>query len=218
MIKKICFINKISNIFHNNTMRAKKYNLNITKRKGIYFELKNYVMVNDGKYHKYNYEINNIYYCPDNIIIDYFNVINTYEKKEKYILFDYFILDLENKTIKLYDESISDSFVSCFKDIKKIVIKNENNTKNKIIYLYSEDNKMQIIKLNDKNQLIYYKNDYVYNIKDKFLYHNKTLKEIKIPNIVKIKNSFLWNNNEIINLNFPKLIYVDNFLCMKTIV
>ena len=31
-----------------------------------------YTVAEDGKYYKYNYEINNIYYCPDNIIIDNF--------------------------------------------------------------------------------------------------------------------------------------------------
>ena len=205
------FNNNLDNIIEGLTKSFEtKYNLNITKRKGIDFELKNYVMANDGKYYKYLYEIKNIYYCINNIIIDNYKVINKFQEKEKYIVFDYFILDLENKTIKLYDERISDSFISCLKNINKIEVKTEKASKNKIIYLYSNNNKIQIIKINDKNQLVYYKNDYVYKIEDNFLYYNKTLKEIEIPNIVKIRNSFLWNNNEIINLNFPKLMKIGN--------
>ena len=30
------------------------------------FEIDNYVYANDEKYYKYNYEINNVYYCPNN--------------------------------------------------------------------------------------------------------------------------------------------------------
>ena len=71
----------------------------------------------NGKYYKFNYEINNIYYCDNNIIIDNFEV-----KKltDNYILADYFIFDKHNKTVKLYDKKIEDSFVDGFGEIKNI--------------------------------------------------------------------------------------------------
>lgn len=214
------FNNNLDNIIEGLTKSFEtKYNLNITKRKGIDFELKNYVMANDGKYYKYLYEINNIYYCINNIIIDNYKVINQFQEKEKYIVFDYFILDLENKTIKLYDEKISDSFLSCFKNINKIEVKNERDSKNKIIYLYSDDKKAQIIKLNYKNQLVYYKNDYVYRIENNFLYHNKTLKEIEILNVVEIEKNFLRYNECLKNLSFPQIMKIgDNFCLMNKII
>lgn len=40
----------------------------------------------DGKYYKYNYEINNIYYCPNNVIINNFKVIRL--PKDKQLLID----------------------------------------------------------------------------------------------------------------------------------
>jgi len=66
------------------------------------FELPNYVLAADGKYYKYNIEINNIYYCPNNVIIDNFEV-HEYNK-DSFIVFDYFILDLKEKKILLYDK------------------------------------------------------------------------------------------------------------------
>ena len=64
------------------------------------FEIPGYVKASDGKYYKYNYEINNIYYCENNLIIDNFEVKEY--PHEQYIIFDYFILDLKNKQIQPY--------------------------------------------------------------------------------------------------------------------
>ena len=58
-----------------------EYNLNIRKSKTKGFEIPGYVKATDGKFYKYNYEINNIYYCPDNIIIDNFEVVDKLMKQ-----------------------------------------------------------------------------------------------------------------------------------------
>ena len=86
------------------------------------FELPGYTVAGDGKYYKYNMEINGIYYCPGNVIIDHGCVKHLESEKE--VLMDYFILDKEKKTLSLYDyNSIEDSFVDCFENIEKIQIK-----------------------------------------------------------------------------------------------
>ena len=107
----------------------KTYNLNINQNDSRSFELAGYVKANDGKYYKYNYEINNIYYCPNNIIIDNYNVIRTYEEKEKYLVLDYFILDLVTKKIFEYDD-LFDPFTDSIQNIKKIDIIKDKNTQN----------------------------------------------------------------------------------------
>ena len=63
------------------------------KCKSTNFEIPNYVCV-DEKYYKYNYEINNEYYCPNNIIIDNFKVKKL--DKRRYVLLDYYTLDFAN--------------------------------------------------------------------------------------------------------------------------
>ena len=85
------------------------------------FCIPGYTVANDGRYYKYNIEINGVYYCPGNIIIDN-GQVNKLEP-EKQELIDYFILDKENKTIQLYDKNIKDNFVDAFDDVKKIEIR-----------------------------------------------------------------------------------------------
>ena len=57
------------------------------------FEIPRYVVGSDGKYYKYNHEINGIYYCPGNIVIDHGNVVKLEHSK---VLIDYFVIDNKN--------------------------------------------------------------------------------------------------------------------------
>ena len=86
------------------------------------FEIPGYVKASDGKFYKYNYEINNIYYCENNVIIDNFEVKEY--PHEQYIIFDYFILDLKNKQIQPYWKELKDSFPNTIGTIKDIKIEN----------------------------------------------------------------------------------------------
>ena len=216
----------------------KHYGLNINSN--IYNESSfltdelQYVLGNDNKYYRYNMEINNIYYCENNIIIDNREVITKYNKeKERYILLDYFIIDKKEKNIKLYDEEIKDSFIDTINKIG--IIKDIIETKEKEITIIYEDLKEVKIKLDETNNIEGYINDYIeeiennfliYNeevkniklpkvkyIKDKFLFYNERLKTIDLPNVEKIENNFLSNNEDIEEIHFPKLKKIaDNFL------
>ena len=84
------------------------------------FEIPNYVCVGE-KYYKYNYEIDNVYYCPNNIIIDNYEVKKL--DKRRYILLDYYTLDLQNKEIKSYQPI--DSFPSTIGKITKIEVEKD---------------------------------------------------------------------------------------------
>ena len=216
----------------------KHYGLNINSN--IYNESSfltdelQYVLGSDNKYYRYNMEINNIYYCENNIIIDNREVITKYNKeKERYILLDYFIIDKKEKNIKLYDEEIKDSFIDTINKIG--IIKDIIETKEKEITIIYEDLKEVKIKLDETNNIEGYINDYIeeiennfliYNeevkniklpkvkyIKDKFLFYNERLKTIDLPNVEKIENNFLSNNEDIEEIHFPKLKKIaDNFL------
>ena len=140
-------------------------------------DIPGYVRANDGKYYKYNFEFNNVYYCPDNVIVDNFEV-----KKyahEKYVIMDYFVLDLVNKTISIYDEFIRDSLPDTIKDIVKISIINEGE--NKRIIIVTESGEIQII-INKFNQIIGLTNNIVKIVEDNFLRHNLTLEQIDLEN------------------------------------
>ena len=202
------FSNNLDNIVEGlTTSFAEHYGL-VQKIKTNNFELKNYVIANDGKFYKYNQEIYNVYYCPNNIIIDNFEV-KRYEK-EKYIVFDYFILDLVKKEIRLYCEYIEDSFSSTISNIQKIEVVKKQEEKEIIVTL--KDNKI-VISLNKNNQMIKLESN-IKRVDGHFLCNNKFLKEISFPLLEKVGRCFLFNNIFLEKLNLPSLEYVgDDFLC-----
>lgn len=154
------------------------------------FELSDYTLANDGKYYKYNYEINNIHYCPNNIIIDNGNVKKL--EKEKYILLDYFILDLENKEILLYDKNIEDSFIDGITNINKINVANISGGKE--IIIEPNGGEKITIELDNTNKIVKYKNNNIKKIKNNFLFNNVLLKEFIAENVEEIGNGFLYCN------------------------
>ena len=143
----------------------------------ITFTIPGYVKASDNKLYKYNNEINGIYYCPDNIIIDHAE-IKKYEK-EKYIILDYFILNLQEKTLTLYDKTIPDSFTKTITDINLITIKNIADLKEITI---STTSGTIIILLNKHNQIISIYNDYLQELPPNFLLFNNTLSTDALPN------------------------------------
>jgi len=204
------FSNNLENIIEGLTESfEKKYDLNINQNTSKDFELKNYVKANDGKYYKYNYEEDNIYYCPSNIIIDNFEVKQL--EKEKYILLDYFILDLVHKKIYLYDEGIEDSFVDGLKNIKKINIIKLPNTEEKEIELILEEGNRVIIKIDKVNEIIEYTNNNLTEIGNYFLYFNNHLKRIDLSNLEYCGNYFLHDNIALESAHLPKLKEVGNY-------
>ena len=167
------------------------------------FELNGWVKANDNKFYKYNYEINNIYYCPNNIIIDSKrNVINNFKDKEKYTVIDYFILDIVNKKIYLYDERLKDSFIDNI-NIKKINILKDKNIK--IIDIIPLEGEKITIKINSKNQILSYINNNIKKVKDNFLCDNTTINEIVMNNLEQAGDYFLEKNKCLKYIEFNKL-------------
>ena len=203
------FGNDLDNIIPGLTNSFKRdYNLNlISNKSGLCFS--NYVIAKNGKYYRYNQEINGVYYCPNNIIIDNYEVIR-YEK-ERYIVLDYFIIDLKEKTITTYDKDIKDSFSDTIGKISKINI--TKNGDNKILEIISEENKVSVLEINKYNQLINFKNNSIEKINDEFLSNNKFLKHIELEKVTEIGNNFLYNNLLLTAIYFPELLSIgDNFL------
>ncbi len=198
-----------------------------------------YVQTKDGKYYKYNYEINNIYYCPNNIIIDNFEVNRYSNKYQRYLVIDYFIIDRENKTIDLYDEEMEavveskasvvandseelyiydeiygDSFIEYFKENKIENIKIVTNIDGTRSIVVSVVGKEDVIIIIDKdNHIIGYKNNNITSLGDNFLMYNQTLSKLIMNNVTNIGNNFLNINDSLKTLILPQLQLVkDNFL------
>mgnify|MGYP004479480149 CR=1 FL=1 len=194
------FSNNLDNIIPGLTESFKKYyGLSFEKNSEFDFELFNYVLADDGKYYKYNYEIDNVCYCPDNIKIDNFKV-KRYDK-ERYIIFDYFILDLKSKEITAdFDDSF---YMTIPKNIEKIeVTKSEKGEDINITPCYGEK---IIIGLDNENNLIKYINNNVEFIYDSFLYYNFKLEILCMSNLIKCGDYFLFSNTNLQELNCRKL-------------
>ena len=197
------FSNNLDNIIPGLTDSFKKYKGIVQIHRNSVFEISGYVRANDGRYYKYNYEIDNIYYCPDNIIIDNFEV-KKYDKS-RYLIIDYFIIDMskDSKSISLYDNELSDSFCSLVKEIKKIDIKN-NGSEKKIIILGSNNEYLEIL-IDRDGKIISIKMDNIYNIGDNFLLRNDVLQELYVSNLKKIGNFFLSRNKTLQTLELHDL-------------
>lgn len=199
-----------------------KYGFNLENNKND-FELVNYVRAADNKFYKYNVEVGGVYYCPNNIMIKDFK-----PKKfsNRYILFDYFVLDLKNgktskktndsKTrkikIKSYsDDAKGDAFIKSITDLGEATkIQYEKDCENNIlikIYIQDLDNPV-LLKLDKFNNLISYTNEYIKDINNEFLEYNCHLREIYLPSVEKVGNSFLKNNSDLEKLNMPNVRYI----------
>ena len=183
------------------------YHFNIPNSGVRSFSIPGYIKAKDGKYYKYNYEIDNIYYCHNNIIIDNGIVIKSYTNKSRYLIFDYYILDLHTKKIFTY-KKINDSFITCFNNINKIEIINNNDYK--IVKFLTNDN-LILIKLNNNNQIIEYYNQNIKEIPDNFMLYNKTLKKIELPNTQVVGNMFLPFNNTLTIIIIPHVLELGEY-------
>lgn len=186
------------------------------------FEIIGYVRANDGYYYKYNYQINNIYYCPNNIMVENFKAKQF--DKSRHLLIDYFVIDLVNKALVLYNDLIIDSFSeSVNRHIKKMIrqfgkenfkIEIKNNEAGKKITLFSKDQE-EIIEISvDKNNKIISVYDNVTEIvRDNYLSHNSSLKTLKMTSLEKACCDFLDKNIILESFEADKLKEVElNFL------
>ena len=175
-------------------------------------DIPGYVLATDGKLYKYNYEINNIYYCPDNIVIDNFEVKRY--PKEKYLVMDYFIIDLVNKKLILTNRY--DGFIDMLLDIKNIEINKEED--NKVVTFYLKNGNKTIVTLDKFNRIIKLVNNHETTISNNFLWHNEVLKDISLDNVIKIGDNFLFNNEAITNIYFPNVKQIgDSFMCRSIV-
>ena len=183
--------------------------------------LRNYVIASDGKYYKYNYEINGIYYCPRNIIIDNGEVIQLESEKE--VLIDHFILNTEKKEINLYKRSniITDSFIDDLTRIEKIeIVKNQKNQGYKTIKIKKQfsDTTIEII-IDQDNNIVQYHNEEITKLEDDFLKYNTRLSKLNLPNLKKAGKRFLFNNLNLKELDLPSLEEIGDYsvTCNKII-
>ena len=203
--------NNLENIANGLTYSFEKY-LGIKQSNiNIDFEMPNYVRTTNGKYYRYNVECNNIYYCPDNIVIHNFKEVSF--PKEKYILFDGFVLDLTKKTFKCYDNCRYDSSEEFIKYIKKIVI--ENNSDSKSIYIICEDNIKIYLELNKFNELISVLLEGVERVNDDVFANSFHIKRFSSKDTKVVEDRVLRDAFELEYIYLPKCEIIGNSFALR---
>ena len=211
------FSNNLENIIPGLTKSFEKYyGLNISQNINRESDFLNnelqYIRANDGKFYRYNEEINGIYYCENNIIVRYGEVITKYrDNSERYILIDQCILDIKEKKVFLFKDS-SDAFVQSIIDVGEVrkidVIK---NGKNRVIKIYYDEEKTVQIEIDKHNNIIGYENNYVQKIGDAFLSYNKQLSSISLPNVQEIGDYFLFANYQLSSISLPNVQKIGDY-------
>ncbi len=219
------FSNNLDNIIPGLTNAfSNDYRLSINSKTRDLFEIPSYVQDVTGKFYKYNCEINNVYYCPNNIIIDK-GKVKKYDSSE-YLLIDSYLLNLKEKKLIVHDNNWHDGFILTMNDITKIeIIKIENERKR--ITICNSQNEITTITIDKDNRIVEYVNNDITEVGSCFLLHseyierfignniksigydflaeNSCLKEISLDNVEQIGDDFLRYNVSLTSINFPKL-------------
>lgn len=182
------------------------------------FSLPNYVMGNDGKYYRYNYEIDNVYYCINNVIIT--NGNPQYYDSRRYDLIDYFLIDKQKKTISLCGPYIQDGLVETFNEEENRVIKKIEVSKTdegKIFSLSLGNNSVVDIVLDKYNKILEYHDLSVKIIPNCFMSYNTQLNVFEAPSATIIKSEVLSNNRKLKALDFPKLVEIGTYFLHQNV-
>ena len=207
------FDNNLDNIIPGLTMSFyKAYGIREIYDENSEFQMDNYISI-DGEYYKYNYKLNDIYYCTNNIIVDNGNVIK-YDP-EKYIIMDYFIIDLVNKKIDVYDNKIRDSFSDVIGKIKNIEI--VRGEKDKKVYITNEEDNIFELTLSFDNKLIGIKNNMIDKLPNRFLISGQYLKNMEFSNVREIGNDVLYANTDLEYFNLSKAKVIGNYFLTNNI-
>ncbi len=207
------FDNNLDNIIPGLTMSFyKAYGIREIYDENSEFQMENYISI-DGEYYKYNYKLNDIYYCTNNIIVDNGKVIK-YDP-EKYIIMDYFIIDLVNKKIDVYDNKIRDSFSEVIGKIKNIEI--VRGEKDKKVYITNEEDNIFELTLSFDNKLIGIKNNMIDKLPNRFLISGQYLKNMEFSNVREIGNDVLYANTDLEYFNLCKAEVIGNYFLANNI-
>ena len=207
------FSNDLDNIIVGLTQSfIKNYNIDLIESSNTKLSIPGYVQASDGIYYKYNLELDNVYCCPNNVII--YNGEAKHFDKEKFLVFDNFILDIKNKEILKYNHKFnknSDSFIESIGKIEEI--KRVPTKEGLTLQITPAVGETVEIKLNKHNEIIEYTNPNVTEIGNGFLRLSEKIEKINLPNVTKIGHNFLHFNNSLTQINLPNVQQIgSNFL------
>jgi len=223
------FSNDLENIYPGLTDSFKKYYGLEYSNSQTKFELNGYVKAEDGKYYKYNCEINGVFLCENNILIQR-GEVRTYDKM-KFELVDNYLIDLEHKVIQ--------EFNGQKREVEKIeIVKAENSCRK--IYITNKDGTNIVMTVSKSNSIVGYEDNITVKAGEEFLKYSTnlvslslplaeeigdhflsnliTLENIDLPNVKTIGNAFLWDNKSIKTLSMPSVQRIGNQFLERNVI
>ncbi len=209
------FGNNLDNIIPGlNDAFKNQYGFNIcNKEEELY--IPGYVMASDGKLYKYNYELYNTYYCPNNVIIDAGKLIDDFKDKSRYIFIDYFIIDMHKKRIFCYDESLDEPFRIYYDNFNRIDIEKKGNYR--LLNIYYFQDKVLKIGVDNLGRIISFEDNNIMQFDNYFLHSSKYIKDFKAKNVTMIYDQVLMNAEDLESIELPNVCFIGNeFLLNNT--
>ncbi len=170
------------------------------------FEIPSYRLGDDGKFYKVNVEIEDICYCENNVVLKHGRVFQ-YDKA-RYVLAEQYLIDKQKNTIKDLSKE-EDSFLKSIGKIKTITTKTDKDGNKVFVFTPTIGEDVELT-LNGSNQIIGYCNTNVAIIEDNFLFHNKALSTLFLPNLETIGDNFLYFNSALTTVSLPNAIQIKN--------
>lgn len=206
------FGNNLDNIIEGLTSAFEQhYGLACSMHPADKFELENYVSFHGNFYH-YNYKLENVYYCDNNIILDE-NKDLCITLPQHQILAGYHIFDVANNSVSLYDNTIDDSFKDSFGEILKIDKIGKIGHEKMITVKVKNGEDIQI-KLNKRGDIIQLVNNNITSCGDYFLWKSK-IKDISLNNLQYCGESFL-SYNKLEQISLPNLISCEKAFLLNS--
>ena len=176
------------------------------------FQLENYILANDGKFYRYNYELNNIYYCAENVAI--LNSRPRQRDKSRFIMMDFWVFDTKQKVMLTALGYSGDSPL----DNEKIVemdVKNAGQKGSRIVSIKTESGNLIKFVVNEKGQMIGYYDERE-EVPAKLFERNCYLECIAFPNAKILGKSNFKETPNLTKLYAPNLEKIEKSCFKKT--
>lgn len=208
------FYNNLDNIIPGLTHSFNQYyGLDINSNISSKLKLENFVLGSDKKYHHYNIENQNIYFCENNCLIVNGKIDDTYAKEpERYIFLDTYVLDLKDKKLINLLPRFANEFDHILNDLKSIDVFKIKDKKRKITIDYNDDTSLELV-VDALGNVISYSDKYSTYIGNNFMRTNYGLRTIDIPNVRSIGDNFLILNSKLQSINFQEVEVIGNSFC-----
>lgn len=170
------------------------------------FEMPHYLRYDD-KYYHYNNEIDGVYYCDNNVIIDDLRG-EIYQLPEHLILAGYHIFDIKNRSVYTFGSGEGDygidEFCKSFGEITSIEQKGKKG-KDKVITIKVKGGEDVEILVNGRDNIVGLTNNNIGHVGHYFLDNNSSIKKVVMNNLKTCGHLFLGSAQNLQELSLPLL-------------